>query len=109
MIIPVIPGYAIQYIKKDKWDPKISKDCADFIRGLRTVDPAERLSAGEALSHPWMADDENKRGDDASHEGGPREAEKGGRRGKEDGEEVIRTAALNLNARIQLTRPSPTT
>ena len=52
MIIPVIPGYAIQYIKKDKWDPKISKDCADFIRGLCTVDPAERLSAGEALVAP---------------------------------------------------------
>jgi serine/threonine protein kinase len=45
--------------KKDKWDPKISEDCADFIRGLCTVDPAERLSAGEALSHPWMTDDEN--------------------------------------------------
>lgn len=42
---------------EDRWDPKISTDCKSFLLALCNVDPVERLSAGEALSHAWMNDD----------------------------------------------------
>jgi serine/threonine protein kinase len=33
----------------------VSRKCADFIRKLMTVDPAARLTAEQALAHPWLA------------------------------------------------------
>jgi len=35
---------------------EISSDACDFIRSLLQVDPTKRLSAPEALVHPWMLD-----------------------------------------------------
>lgn len=35
------------------WDP-ISAEAKDLIRGLMTVDPKKRLTAAQALAHPWM-------------------------------------------------------
>lgn len=37
----------------DNWET-ISKDARDFIRGLLTKSPAERLSAKQALEHQWI-------------------------------------------------------
>jgi len=35
------------------WDP-VSNDAKDFIRGLLTVNPRERITAEQALDHKWM-------------------------------------------------------
>ena len=34
--------------------PKLSENCASLIRRMITVDPEERITAGEALEHPWI-------------------------------------------------------
>jgi len=39
----------------DKWG-HISDDGVDFVRQLLHKDPAKRMSAADALSHPWLAD-----------------------------------------------------
>lgn len=39
----------------DKWG-HISDDAVEFVQSLLTKDPAKRLSAAEALSHRWLAD-----------------------------------------------------
>jgi len=36
-------------------DPKVSDSCRDFLMKLLKVDPATRMPATEALSHPWLA------------------------------------------------------
>ncbi len=33
---------------------KISKDAQDLLKGLLQVDPQLRLSASEAIKHPWI-------------------------------------------------------
>ena len=40
----------------EKWDAGISTECKDFVLALCNVDPVQRLSAGQALSHSWMSD-----------------------------------------------------
>ncbi|CAM9341730.1 unnamed protein product, partial [Laminaria digitata] len=35
------------------WDP-ISTGAKELIRGMLTVDPAERITAAQALQHPWV-------------------------------------------------------
>lgn len=40
--------------KKPHWD-KISKMSQDFVRSLIEVDPSKRLTAEQALKHPWVA------------------------------------------------------
>jgi len=43
-----------QYVMKpDRWN-HVSEDAHDFIKSLLTVDPIKRLSAKEALEHPWI-------------------------------------------------------
>jgi len=37
--------------------PHLSDNCKDLIQKLLTVDPKERISAGEALLHPWCCQD----------------------------------------------------
>jgi serine/threonine protein kinase len=37
----------------DAWE-SVSENAKDVVRGLLSVDPAQRLSAAEALAHPWM-------------------------------------------------------
>ena len=39
----------------DKWG-HISDEGVDFVRQLLQKDPAKRMSAADALSHPWLAD-----------------------------------------------------
>ena len=39
---------------------KISKNAKDLITRLLTVDPQKRLSAEEALNHPWFSDNKSK-------------------------------------------------
>lgn len=34
----------------------VSKEAKDLIKKLLTYDPAERISAEQALKHPWIAD-----------------------------------------------------
>lgn len=36
-----------------EWD-KISPEAKDILRGMLTVDPTQRISASEALLHPWI-------------------------------------------------------
>ncbi|KAJ1440236.1 hypothetical protein B484DRAFT_427490, partial [Ochromonadaceae sp. CCMP2298] len=38
------------------WD-KVSEDAKDLVRRLLVVDPSCRLTADEALAHPWVAAD----------------------------------------------------
>ena len=42
----------------EKWG-KVSFDALNFVRKLLEKDPAKRLSAKEALSHPWLRDNDN--------------------------------------------------
>jgi len=45
-------------------DPVVSEECKDFIQRLLKIDPATRMSAQDALAHPWLAQArENRRGD----------------------------------------------
>ena len=39
--------------------PGVSREAEDLVRGLLKTDPAERLSAEEALSHPWIVTRKN--------------------------------------------------
>ena len=39
---------------------KVSKHCIDLIQKLLTMDPKKRLSAQEALNHPWFKDNRSK-------------------------------------------------
>jgi serine/threonine protein kinase len=34
--------------------PSLTEDCGNFLRGLLTVSPSERLTIEEAISHPWL-------------------------------------------------------
>ncbi|EED92424.1 predicted protein, partial [Thalassiosira pseudonana CCMP1335] len=45
------------YIFVDKYWGTISDDAKSMIDSLLTIDPAKRLSAEDALSHPWMKAD----------------------------------------------------
>lgn len=40
------------YIPKD-WR-KISKDCVDFVKKLLIKDPESRMTAKQAIKHPWL-------------------------------------------------------
>jgi len=42
------------YMKPAKWD-SVSSEAKDFIKSLLEVDPSKRLSAQQALEHPWVA------------------------------------------------------
>ena len=37
----------------------LSDECVDFIMGLLTVDPQQRLSAGKALEHAWIVNQDS--------------------------------------------------
>ena len=39
---------------------KLSQSCIDLIKKLLTIDPQERLSAEEALKHPWFKENKSK-------------------------------------------------
>ena len=39
---------------------KVSKNAKDLINKLLTMDPAKRISAEDALNHPWFKDNESK-------------------------------------------------
>ena len=41
---------------------RISEECIAFIMGLLTVDPQQRLSAGQALEHAWIVDEASSGG-----------------------------------------------
>ena len=38
----------------EEWDG-ISEEAKDFVRGLLQMDPRRRMTAEEALRHPWIA------------------------------------------------------
>lgn len=40
-------------LENDPW-PQISESAKDLLRKLLTVDPEERISAKDALEHPWI-------------------------------------------------------
>ncbi len=63
----------------EKWDAGISTECKDFVLALCNVDPVQRLSAGQALSHSWMSD---KVGDKAASKLRKSTAKKALRKGK---------------------------
>jgi serine/threonine protein kinase len=44
---------------EQKWWSCVSEDCKDLIMKLLQVDPSMRLTAREALLHPWFSSDEN--------------------------------------------------
>jgi calcium/calmodulin-dependent protein kinase I len=48
------------YIFVDKYWGTISDDAKSMIDSLLTIDPAKRLSAEDALSHPWMKADSKR-------------------------------------------------
>jgi serine/threonine protein kinase len=37
-----------------KIPPSLSPTCRSFIKGLMTVNPADRMTVAQAMSHPWM-------------------------------------------------------
>jgi len=43
---------------EQKWWSCVSEDCKDLIRKLLQVDPSMRLTARDALLHPWFLSDE---------------------------------------------------
>jgi len=63
-----VTGIEEQFIKVgtirqelEKVEGPIDAECIDFIESLLAVDPARRLSAKEALKHPWL--NESSEGD----------------------------------------------
>lgn len=42
-------------MKPERWK-NVSRTARDFVRSLLVVDPDKRMSAAEALKHPWVAD-----------------------------------------------------
>ncbi|CAK0838397.1 unnamed protein product, partial [Prorocentrum cordatum] len=52
-------------IKSGKWDfedpvwERVSEKAKDFIRKLLVVDPTKRMTAAEALRHPWLVEREH--------------------------------------------------
>merc|ERR1719401_369172 len=42
-------------IKEEKWK-NVSNRGLDFVKKLMTVDPEKRLTAAQALEHPWMTE-----------------------------------------------------
>lgn len=45
----------IPYIPFSEW-PDVDSTFKDLIRGLNNLDPAQRLTARQALRHPWFKD-----------------------------------------------------
>nr|GMD22352.1 calcium-dependent protein kinase 29 isoform X2 [Ipomoea batatas] len=45
-------------LKSPPW-PSISSDAKDLIRRMLAVDPRKRITAAEALEHPWLKEDGN--------------------------------------------------
>ncbi|KAL0095632.1 kinase-like domain-containing protein [Phycomyces blakesleeanus] len=43
------------YTFDEQWWSGISEEAKDFIRRCLTIDPAKRMTAHEALQHPWLA------------------------------------------------------
>ena len=39
---------------------KLSKNCLDLIKRLLTMDPNVRISAEQALNHPWFKDNKSQ-------------------------------------------------
>ena len=39
----------------DEWE-NISENCKDFIKKLLVKNPKDRMTANEALKHPWITD-----------------------------------------------------
>ena len=53
-ICNVEPEYDIEWTT-------VSEDCKDFVKKVLVKDPSIRLSAEEALNHPWIAKNRNPR------------------------------------------------
>ena len=52
-MIPTITQKGDYKFNWKNWS-KISNDAKDIVKGLLTVDPKRRLSAEQALLHPWI-------------------------------------------------------
>jgi len=46
----------------------LSAECKDFLQSLLNLDPEQRLSAKEALEHPWLSHDVLEQNEDAENE-----------------------------------------
>ena len=42
--------YSLQELEEEE----VSEECLDLLKRLLTLDPDERISAAEALEHPWI-------------------------------------------------------
>jgi serine/threonine protein kinase len=66
----------------------VSETARDFIRRCLTIDPRARMTAHEALSHPWIKEDDT--------------VPKGKREDKDQKVDLLPTVRKNFNARVKL-------
>jgi len=86
------------FTPEDHWDG-ISQIAKDFINDCLTIDPNARLTAHQALNHPWIKEEEDM-DVDAADKAADTTAEE--RRRKGSGVDLLPTVRKNFNARVKL-------
>lgn len=84
------------FTPEDHWD-SISQTAKDFINACLTIDPNERLTAHQALNHPWIKEEEDMDVDAVSADATVEE-----RRRKGSGVDLLPRVRKNFNARVKL-------
>lgn len=51
-LFDTIVKYPVSYLEQD-WQ-NVSKDCIDFVQELLIKDPSQRMTAQQALEHPFL-------------------------------------------------------
>ena len=85
------------YTPEEHWNG-ISQTAKDFIDSCLTIDPNARLTANQALNHPWIKEEEDMDLDMAGR--APDAAAEEKRRGS--GVDLLPTVRKNFNARLKL-------
>jgi len=85
------------FAPEDHWDG-ISQLAKNFIKACLTIDPNARLTAHQALNHPWIKEEEDMDMDTADKAAEAADE----RRRKGSGVDLLPTVRKNFNARVKL-------